>query len=132
MSSPESRPVSKRHSGQRTLAPGMRKERAFLVGLDYRKRRASGKGLTPGAQAARDVSLAKTKPTSDPQFTAEESLGLTQKGYQAGELAFLNLLDAQRTYFRTNLQYLETLRELRTTTAEIEGLLLRDSLGANP
>src|SRR5438445_8623122 len=53
----------------------MRKERAFLVGLEYRKRRASGKGLTPAAQAARDVSLAKTKPTSEPQFTAEESLG---------------------------------------------------------
>jgi GTP-binding protein HflX len=54
----------------------MRKERAFLVGLDYRsKRRASSKGLTAGAQAARDVSLAKAKPTSEPQFTAEESLG---------------------------------------------------------
>ena len=64
--------------------------------------------------------------------TADKALGFVRRGYQAGELAFLNVIDAQRTYFRTNLQYLETLRELRTTTAEIEGLLLRDSLGANP
>src|SRR2546421_5182492 len=53
----------------------MRKERAFLVGLDYRKRRSRGKGLTGVVQAARDASLAKTKPTSEPQFTAEERLG---------------------------------------------------------
>jgi GTPase len=53
----------------------MRKERAFLVGLDYRtRRRAPGKGLTTGAQAARDAS-ATSKPNSEPQFSAEESLG---------------------------------------------------------
>jgi GTPase len=75
LSSPESRPFSKRQSGLRTLSPGMRKERAFLVGLDYRKRRASSKGLTAGAQAARDVSIAQKKVTSEPQFSAEESLG---------------------------------------------------------
>src|SRR5215468_6790516 len=53
----------------------MRKERAFLVGLDYRKRRNSNKGVTSGAQAARDASLSQKKPTSEPQFSAEESLG---------------------------------------------------------
>jgi GTP-binding protein HflX len=54
----------------------MRKERAFLVGLDYctRKRPASPK-LTSGAQAARDtVTAANSRPASDPQFSAEESL----------------------------------------------------------
>ena len=53
----------------------MRKERAFLVGLDYRKRRAAAKGLTAGVQAARDASVSQKKPTSEPQFSAEESLG---------------------------------------------------------
>jgi GTPase len=65
------------HSSQQNLPPGMRKERAFLVGLDYRtrKRPASPK-LTSGAQAARDtVTAAKSRPASDPQFSAEESLG---------------------------------------------------------
>ena len=52
----------------------MRKERAFLVGLDYHKRsRAQGKALTDSAQAARDSSTAKRVP-SEPQFSAEESL----------------------------------------------------------
>src|SRR5882724_1196270 len=51
------------------------KERAFLVGLDYRKRsRASGKkGLTDSAQAARDGSVSSKAPPV-PEFTAEESL----------------------------------------------------------
>jgi GTP-binding protein HflX len=52
----------------------MRKERAFLVGLDYHKRsRAPGKALTDSAQAARDASASKRPPT-EPQFSAEESL----------------------------------------------------------
>ena len=54
----------------------MRKERAFLVGLEYRTRkRSSAKNLTSGAQAARNTATAATShPVSDPQFSAEESL----------------------------------------------------------
>jgi len=53
----------------------MRKERAFLVGLDYRaRRRAPTKGVTSVVQAARDTSAA-TKSNNEPQFSAEESLG---------------------------------------------------------
>lgn len=74
MSSPQSRLVSERQSGKRTISPGMRKERAFLVGLDYRKRRTPSKGLSSVVQAARDASVAQKKPTSEPQFSAEESL----------------------------------------------------------
>jgi GTP-binding protein HflX len=55
------------------LAPGMRKERAFLVGLDYRSRKR-GKNLTGGAQAARDAAATAPRVTSEPQFSAEESL----------------------------------------------------------
>jgi GTP-binding protein HflX len=50
----------------------MRQERAFLVGLDYRSGRR-GKALTSSAQAARDTS-ASSRPDSEPQFSAEESL----------------------------------------------------------
>src|SRR6266699_2710175 len=53
----------------------MRKERAFLVGLDYRARkRTASKGVTSVVQAARDTSAATTS-TSEPQSPAEESLG---------------------------------------------------------
>ena len=63
-------------SAQQNLPPGMRKERAFLVGLDYRTRKRSpAQNLTSGAQAARDTATAaKSRPVSDPQFSAEESL----------------------------------------------------------
>lgn len=54
----------------------MRKERAFLVGLDYRPRkRSSAQLLTNGAQAAREAaSVGKSRPRSEPRFSAEESL----------------------------------------------------------
>jgi cobalt-zinc-cadmium efflux system outer membrane protein len=63
---------------------------------------------------------------------AQESLDLTRKMYEAGEASFLSLLTAQRTFSQTNLNYLEALRELRVSEAEIEGLLLRDSLTSGP
>lgn len=59
---------------------------------------------------------------------AQEALSLMQQRYQAGETDYVNLLTAQRTYSQTNLNYLESLRELRSAEAEIEGLLLFNSL----
>jgi cobalt-zinc-cadmium efflux system outer membrane protein len=61
---------------------------------------------------------------------ARESLDLSRKLYDAGEAGFINLLTAQRTYSQTNLAYLDALRDLRTASAEIEGLLLSNSLQA--
>ncbi|HEX6503391.1 MAG TPA: GTPase HflX [Terriglobales bacterium] len=66
-------------AGRNSGAPG---ERAFLVGLDYRQRKASsGKPLTgsrtAGTQAARDAATSVTggsKASAMPQFSAEESL----------------------------------------------------------
>lgn len=59
---------------------------------------------------------------------AEESLKLVSSGYQQGEFSYLMLLTAQRTYFQTNLAYLDALRDLRTSAAALEGNLLSDSL----
>lgn len=59
---------------------------------------------------------------------AKDSLDLTRKLYEGGESGYINLLTAQRTYSQTNLNYLESLRELRRAEAEIEGLLLSGSL----
>jgi cobalt-zinc-cadmium efflux system outer membrane protein len=61
---------------------------------------------------------------------AQESLELTRQGYEAGELNFLSLLTAQRTYFQANLGFVEALCEMWTASAEIEGLLLSNSLEA--
>jgi GTP-binding protein HflX len=55
-------------------------ERAFLVGLDYRRRRPAtnlklGKrSITPVAQAARDSAVKGTRPPHVPEFSAQESL----------------------------------------------------------
>lgn len=61
---------------------------------------------------------------------ARASLDLATKGYQQGEYRYLLLLTAQRTYFNTNLVYLDSLRELRAAAAKIEGNLLENSLEA--
>jgi cobalt-zinc-cadmium efflux system outer membrane protein len=63
---------------------------------------------------------------------AEKSLELVRRGYSAGEFPFLNLLNAQRTYFQTNNLYLQSLLDLRTSAAQIEGLLLNNSLSTSP
>jgi GTP-binding protein HflX len=53
----------------------MRKERAFLVGLDYHARRRPAQKLTPAAQAAHDSAFsAKSRPSAEPQFSSQESL----------------------------------------------------------
>ena len=59
---------------------------------------------------------------------AEESLKLVSLGYRQGEFGYLALLTSQRTYFQTNLAYLEALRDLRAASVAIEGNLLDDSL----
>jgi cobalt-zinc-cadmium efflux system outer membrane protein len=59
---------------------------------------------------------------------AQESLDLTRKSYGAGEIGFLGLLTAQRTYSQTKLSYLDSLRELRESSAQLEGFLLIGSL----
>jgi cobalt-zinc-cadmium efflux system outer membrane protein len=55
---------------------------------------------------------------------AKSSLDLVALGYRQGEFPFLTLLTAQRTYFQTNLAYLDAQRALLESQIEIEGLLL--------
>lgn len=59
---------------------------------------------------------------------AKKSLDIAVKSYDSGEIGFLSLLTVQRTYFQTQLAYLEALRQLRDSAESIEGLLLTDSL----
>jgi cobalt-zinc-cadmium efflux system outer membrane protein len=59
---------------------------------------------------------------------AQETLELSRRLYAAGETSYVSLLTAQRTYSQTNLNYLESLRELRASESELAGLLLRGSL----
>jgi cobalt-zinc-cadmium efflux system outer membrane protein len=62
---------------------------------------------------------------------AKKSLDLISAGYRQGEHNFLVLLTAQRTYFQTNLAYLDAVRELFESRIAIDGLLLTGSLNPN-
>lgn len=59
---------------------------------------------------------------------ARRSLELVRTGYQQGEFGYLQLLTAQQTYSRTNLAYIERLRELRPRAVDIQGMLLTGGL----
>jgi cobalt-zinc-cadmium efflux system outer membrane protein len=60
---------------------------------------------------------------------AQETLELVSKSYGLGEAGYLDMLAAQRTYFQTNVAYIEALRGLWRATLRIDGLLLENSLG---
>jgi cobalt-zinc-cadmium efflux system outer membrane protein len=61
---------------------------------------------------------------------AKESLGLVTEGYRNGEFGYLDLLTAQRTYFESNLAYLDALLQMHTARSKIDGFLLSESLGS--
>ena len=64
---------------------------------------------------------------------AQENLNLTTEGYQKfGEFSFLRVLTARRTFFQTNLKYVQSLTELRKAEVEIAGLLLTGALNDLP
>jgi cobalt-zinc-cadmium efflux system outer membrane protein len=59
---------------------------------------------------------------------SKSSLDFIRIGYQAGEINYLDLITAQRTYSQTHLAYIESLGELWAAVVEIDGLLLKGSL----
>lgn len=59
---------------------------------------------------------------------AQRTLNLVRAGYRAEEFGVIDLLQAQRTFFQTNLAYLDSLRELSVATMETRGPLLTGSL----
>lgn len=61
---------------------------------------------------------------------AKRSLDLVRIGYQQGEFGYLELLTAQQTYSRTNVTYVESLRELWLSAVQIEGMLMAGGLEA--
>lgn len=59
---------------------------------------------------------------------SEQTLNLVRKGYEQGEVGYLDLLAAQQTYSETNLAYLDALGELWRNYVLIDGMLLDSSL----
>jgi len=94
------------------------------VGLDLRNRLAVAFEQYANARRQVETYLARILPD------AKQALDLVNAGYRAGEFDYLAVLTAQRTYFSVNLDYLQSLQQLRASAVELEGMLLRDSLTA--
>jgi cobalt-zinc-cadmium efflux system outer membrane protein len=58
----------------------------------------------------------------------ERTIDLARQALAGGEGGFLELLTAQRAYFQTTLEYLDSLEEMWVAYARIDGFLLEDSL----
>ncbi|QDU78627.1 Cobalt-zinc-cadmium resistance protein CzcC precursor [Polystyrenella longa] len=59
-----------------------------------------------------------------------ETLELSQKAFEAGQLNYLQLLTAQRTFTETNIDFVRTKNVLWQSQIAIDGLLLTDGLQA--
>ncbi len=60
------------------------------------------------------------------QARSSELVDMTQRGYRYGELDLLTLLEAQRTYLRTQEAYYKTLRDYYLRIIELEQFLQTD------
>lgn len=60
------------------------------------------------------------------QEKSRDLVGMTQRGYRLGELDLLTLLEAQRTYLRTQQSYYDTLRDYYLSVIEMERFLQTD------
>jgi cobalt-zinc-cadmium efflux system outer membrane protein len=99
---------------------------ADRVELDLKRRLAIAFQTYSSARAQADTYKTQILPKAD------ETFRIVQRGYRLGELGYLDLLTAQRTYSQTNLSYLGALEALWRSWAEIDGLLLSESLATPP
>ncbi len=90
--------------------------------LDLRER------LATAYESYLDAKLQAVAYSSDILPKAKENLQLISQGFSSGEIDFLQLLTAQRTYSQTKLDYLDSLRRLWQEHVNIRGLLLSGSL----
>jgi len=84
--------------------------------------------LATAFQGYQDAKFQVSKYAGEILPRARRTLDLVSQGYKAGQVGYLDMLTAQRTYFQTNLDYVESLRELWNWSARIDGLLLDGSL----
>ncbi|QDV72104.1 Cobalt-zinc-cadmium resistance protein CzcC precursor [Planctomycetes bacterium K2D] len=62
--------------------------------------------------------------------SASSSMELAEKAYQAGEADFVQILIARKTFYDSNVQYINAQAQLAIARAKIEGVLLTGGLDA--
>lgn len=60
--------------------------------------------------------------------SASESLDLANQAYKAGEVGFVQILLARKTFFDTNLKYVDAQAQLAGAQAKIDGFMLTGAL----
>ena len=61
---------------------------------------------------------------------AAESLKLAEQAYEAGETSFVHVLVARRTYFDSNLQFVQAQSQLAQASSKVDGYVLTGGLDA--
>ncbi len=62
--------------------------------------------------------------------SALESMDLANQAYKAGEVGFVQILIARKTYFDTNLQFVNAQSQLAAAQAKIDGFMLTGGLNS--
>jgi cobalt-zinc-cadmium efflux system outer membrane protein len=96
--------------------------RAEKKALDLRQR------LADAYESYLDAKLQVDAYDSEIIPKSKQTLDLITMGYKEGEIDFLQLLTAQRTYSQINLSYLQQLQQAWRQNVAIKGMLLSDSL----
>ena len=84
-----------------------------------------------GTVAVRGLSFANWNENEDYIFIpVDESLRVSERAYEAGELAFLQVLVVRRNYYDSTIRFIQAQGRLAQVNANIEGLLLTGGLDA--
>ncbi len=77
-----------------------------------------------------DANMTATAYANEILPRTKQTLNLVRAAYEQGEVSYLELLTAQKTFSETNLAYLDALGSLWTSYTHINGMLLDQSLRA--
>lgn len=84
--------------------------------------------LAAVSQSYQSAAIAVTKYSQEILPNADESMGLAEIAYKAGETNFTQVLIARRTYFDTTLQFIAAQTQLAQARARVDGFVLTGGL----
>lgn len=84
--------------------------------------------LAAVSQSYQSAAIAVTRYSQEILPNADESMGLAEIAYKAGETNFTQVLIARRTYFDTTLQFIAAQTQLAQARARVDGFVLTGGL----
>lgn len=114
---------------------GIRQAQAEITATERNLQRVEqdlNQRLAEAFRSYADAQVTATNYAADILPRSQRTLDLVRRGYEQGEVGYLDLLAAQQTYSQTNLAYLDALGELWQSYVLIDGMLLDGSLASTP